>query len=122
MKTAQPHPVDTLSAFHQLMGLPKPAHPLISLVPFEEIHYPANAAPTALLNNFYSIALKRNFTGKLKYGQQAYDFDEGVMVFMAPGQVLSYETDVPLRHAGWLLMIHPDFLWQSPLARRLGLP
>ena len=119
MKTAQPHPVDTLSAFHQLMGLPKPAHPLISLVRFEEIQYPAQAAPTALRNNFYSIALKRNFNGKLRYGQQAYDFDEGVMVFMAPGQVLSYETDAPLRHEGWLLMIHPDFLWRSPLAKTI---
>ncbi|WP_236943113.1 helix-turn-helix domain-containing protein [Hymenobacter sp. PAMC 26628] len=101
------------------MGLPKPAHPLISLVPFEEIQYPAKAAPTALRNNFYSIALKRNFTGKLRYGQQAYDFDEGVMVFMAPGQVLSYETEAPLRHAGWLLMIHPDFLWHAPLAKSI---
>ena len=119
MKPAQPHPVDTLSAFHQLMGLPKPAHPLISLVRFEEIQYPAQAASTALRNNFYSIALKRHFTGKLRYGQQAYDFDEGVMVFMAPGQVLSYERDGPQRHEGWLLMVHPDFLWRSPLAKSI---
>lgn len=119
MKNEQPHPINTISAYHQFMGLPKPEHPLISVINFETIRPLSGEPPKSLVNNFYSIALKRNFSGKLKYGQQAYDFDEGVMVFMAPGQVLTIETDAPLNHSGWLLLIHPDFLWHTPLARTI---
>ncbi len=119
MKNQLPHRVDTISAFHQLMGLPKPEHPLLSLIPFEAITYAANAAPAPMLNQFYSIALKKNFNGKLKYGQQVYDFDAGMVVFMAPGQLLTIEADETLRHSGWLLLVHPDFLWHTPLAKTI---
>ncbi|MBD2767179.1 helix-turn-helix transcriptional regulator [Hymenobacter sp. BT664] len=119
MKKEQPRPVETITAFHQLRGLPKPAHPLISVVSFDDMCYAADGSPATLVHNFYSIALKRNFTGKLKYGQQHYDFDEGVMVFMAPGQVLTVEADGPLHHEGWLLLLHPDFLWNTPLAKTI---
>jgi len=119
MKNEQPHRVNTISAFHQLMGLPKPEHPLISVLDFEAIKHSAATPTPPLLNNFYSIALKRNFNGKLKYGQQVYDFDEGMMVFMAPGQVLTIEADETLRHSGWLLLVHPDFLWHTPLAKTI---
>jgi hypothetical protein len=67
---------------------------------------------------FYSIALKKDFEGKMLYGQQQYDFDEGVMVFMAPGQTLRIElpNGRPAQHSGWLLLFHPDFLWHTSLA------
>ena len=117
MKNGQPHKFNTISAYHQFMGLPKPEHPLVSVVSFDDIKHMADDTPMTLINNFYSIALKRNFNGKLKYSQQAYDFDEGVMVFMAPGQVLTIETDETLNHSGWLLLIHSHFLWNTPLAK-----
>lgn len=120
MKNGQPHKINTISAYHQFMGLPKPEHPLLSVINFEAIQHTLDDTPTTLINNFYSIALKRNFNGKLKYGQQAYDFDEGVMVFIAPGQVLTIETAAASNHSGWLLLIHPDFLWHTPLAKTIG--
>lgn len=119
MKNEPLQKVNTISAFHQLMGLPKPEHPLISVIQFEALKQSADDAAIPLVNNFYSIALKRNFNGKLKYGQQIYDFDEGLLVFMAPGQVLAIEADETLRHSGWLLLIHPDFLWHTPLAKTI---
>lgn len=76
-------------------------------------------AQAGVLAHFYSIALKKNFNGKLKYGQQVCDFDEGMAVFMAPGQLLTVEADETLRHSGWLLLIHPDFLWHTPLAKTI---
>jgi len=109
--------MDTIAAYHQLAGLPKPAHPLISVVRFEDVKPAKTQPPTSIVNNFYSIALKRNFNGRMKYGQQVYDFDEGVMVFLAPGQVLSITAGEVHEHTGWLLMIHPDFLWHTPLAK-----
>lgn len=119
MKSPQPQRIKTIAAYHQLMGLPKPEHPLISVVSFDALNRVSDGQPKSLIYHFYSIVLKRNFTGKMRYGQQAYDFDEGVMIFIAPGQVFSIEADEELKHTGWLLLVHPDFLWHTPLARTI---
>lgn len=119
MSTESHYRIDTISAYHQLVGLPKPAHPLISVVRFDDIKPRRIDQPKSIINNFYSIALKRNFNGRMKYGQQVYDFDEGVMVFLAPGQVLTITADEPHDHTGWLLMIQPDFLWHTFLAKTI---
>lgn len=59
--------------------------------------------------------------GKMRYGQQSYDFDEGVMFFMSPNQLLKPEKQQPAgaKRSGWLLLIHPDFLWNTSLARTI---
>lgn len=100
MKTTQPHRITTITEYHQLVGLPKPEHPLISVVDFETIKFTSGEKPQSLVHDFYSIALKRNFNAKMKYGQQEYDFDEGVMVFISPGQVFSIEAESELKHSG----------------------
>ncbi len=102
------------------MDLQKPLHPLISIIKFEDIKR-HQTSPLNISNDFYSIALKKDFNAKLKYGQQAYDFDEGVLHFMSPKQVLSFEyrTEEELNHKGWLLLVHPDFLWNTPLAKKI---
>ena len=119
MKNIQPHKVKPIIEFHQLRSLPKPEHPLISVINFESIKYLPKDKPKSIILNFYSIGLKRNFNGKMKYGQQEYDFDEGVMSFLSPGQVLTIEIDEELKHSGWLLIVHPDFLWNTPLAKKI---
>lgn len=111
------HRIDTISAYHKLANLPKPRHPLISVVRFDDIKPGRVDHPQSLVNNFYSIALKRNVKGQMRYGQQAIDFDEGVMIFLAPGQVLTIMADEVHEHTGWLVMIHPDFLWGTSLAK-----
>ena len=120
MKTTEPRRIKTISEFLQLRGLPKPQHPLISVIPFESVKEVAREE-TNLVLDFYFIALKRNANGKLKYGQQVYDFDEGVLAFMSPGQVFRVEvaSGEPPNHSGWLLLIHPDFLWNTPLAKTI---
>jgi len=57
----------------------------------------------------------------MKYGQQEYDFDEGIMSFLAPGQVFSIGPAAggELKHSGWILYFHPDFLWNTPLAKKI---
>jgi len=113
--------IRTVSEYHRLMGLPAPEHPLVSVARFGDIKVLSGEEPLSLVNHFYSIALKRNFNAKMKYGQQAYDFDGGIMTFMAPGQVLRIELEPgqELKHSGWLLLVHPDFLWRSPLAKKI---
>jgi AraC-like DNA-binding protein len=115
----QPVRIKTISEYHKIMGLPKPEHPLISVVNFESIKHLPGSRPASLCFDFYSISLKRNFNGKMKYGQLVYDFDEGIMFFISPGQVFSIEVNDELKHTGWLLLIHPDFLWHTSLARNI---
>jgi AraC family transcriptional activator of pobA len=119
MVTIQPHRIKSISEYHQLMGLPKPQHPLISVINFESIKGLPFGESVSLVFNFYSISLKRDFNAKLKYGQQSYDFDEGIMFFISPGQVFGIEVEKneDLRHSGWLLLVHPDFFWSTPLAK-----
>jgi AraC-like DNA-binding protein len=116
----QPIRIRTISEFHQLRHLPKPEHPLVSVINLDDMPLSVAERTTQLLD-FYSIALKRNPNSKIKYGQQAYDFDEGLMFFIAPGQVYSIETPVneTPAHTGWILLIHPDFLRNTPLAKTI---
>lgn len=117
----QPQRLKTISEYHQLMGFLKPEHPLISVINFEFIKRLPRNESISLVFDFYSIALKRNFNGKMKYGQQEYDFDEGVLLFIAPGQVFGIEVDKDslLKHSGWMVLVHPDFLWNTTLAKTI---
>jgi len=111
---------DTISEFHKMSGLPKPAHPLVSLVDYSLVEYQTDEKEISWIQNFYSIGLKRNIQGKFRYGQQQYDFDEGLVSFVAPGQVvhLTVEKTV-IKPTGVLLLIHPDFLWNTALAKKI---
>jgi len=80
----------------------------------EEIH------SINVIFNFYNISIKRGIGAKLKYGQQHYDFDEGVMFFIAPNQVFGIEPlESKEKRSGWMLLVHPDFLWNTPLAKSI---
>ncbi len=113
--------IKTISEFHQLRGMPKPEHPLISVINLESVTHSSGNEPASLVLDFYSISLKRNCNVKFKYGQQQYDFDEGTMFFMAPNQVFGIEPgkDETYKRSGWMLLVHPDFLWNTPLAKAI---
>ena len=121
MNSKQPYRIKTISEFHKLRGLPKPEHPLVSVINLDKI---ASSHTNEIRNwilDFYSISLKRCLSAKFKYGQQQYDFDEGTMFFIAPNQVFGIESDGNrnTKSSGWILLIHPDFLWNTPLAKKI---
>ena len=120
MANTQPRRFKTISEFHRFRGFPKPEHPLISVINLESKQR-FNGNETSMIWDFYAVALKRNFNAKLKYGQQEYDFDEGIMSFVAPGQVIRIvvEKDSSSEQSGWMLLVHPDFLWNTPLAKTI---
>jgi AraC family transcriptional activator of pobA len=120
MKTNNILTFNTISEFHKMSGLPKPEHPLVSLVDYSLVEYQADQKEISWIQNFYSIGLKRNIQGKFRYGQQQYDFDEGLMSFVAPGQVVHLAVEkLDVKPTGILLFIHPDFLWNTPLIRKI---
>lgn len=109
--------IKTISQFHTLRGLPKPKHPLISVINFEDMAPALESGKQSLMFDFYMISVKRDMNHKYRYGQQDYDFDEGVMFCMAPHQILSVIREEHGKNpSGWMMMIHPDFLWNTPLA------
>jgi len=116
------HKINSISDYHQLAGLPKPEHPLVSLVDYSQVNYQTDEDAISLVSSHYSIAMKRGVNGKVRYGQQQYDFDEGLMSFIAPGQVISVKVnrDPATKPTGWILLVHPDFLWNTPLAKKIG--
>ncbi|MBC7400109.1 MAG: helix-turn-helix transcriptional regulator [Mucilaginibacter sp.] len=120
MPNVQLHRFKTIGEFHKFRRLPKPEHPLISVINLEDVKE-LPGGELSMVKDFYSIALKRNFNAKIKYGQQHYDFDDGIMFFMSPGQVLRIEVekDTQSKQSGWMLLIHPDFLWNTTLAKTI---
>jgi hypothetical protein len=120
MKT-EPIRIKTISEFHKLRGLPPPEHPLVSVVDYSMMKRSHIDDASGLLFDFYVISIKRGMEGKMRYGQQSYDFDEGVMFFMSPNQVLKLEKQQSARakRRGWMLLIHPDFLWRTSLAKTI---
>jgi AraC family transcriptional activator of pobA len=66
------------------------------------------------------VALKREAKGKIKYGQQHYDYDKGVLSFTAPNQVQYLDLQNIECGSGSLLIFHPDFLLQHSLANSIG--
>jgi AraC-like DNA-binding protein len=96
---------------------------LVSVLKFEDIKRKPDIGVYSIIHSFYSVALKKTFHAKMKYGQQDFDFDEGVMHFMSPKQVLTIEAtpEQEFNHSGWLLIIHPDFLWGTSLSKKIKL-
>lgn len=120
MSNTTPIRIKSVSEFHRLRGLAQPEHPLISVVDYAEMKLPPEEHIGGSIFDFYTISIKRG-VGKLFYGQQQYDFDEGIMYCMAPNQVLRTNLEQPdaTKRSGWILLIHPDFLWGTALAKNI---
>ena len=114
----------SISEFHQFRQLPAPEHPLLSVTKIDVVKRAVGTAAMAWCYDFYCIGLKRvSFSHHInfRYGQQPYDFNEGILSFVAPNQVLSLSIDTKQEttQSGWLLLIHPDFLWNTSLAKSI---
>lgn len=109
----------SISDFHAFVQLPPPQHPLLSVVDVGTVPHRYGAEPTSLVFDFYSISVKRLSNVQMKYGQHPFDFNEGVLSFLAPGQVFSLavaDQAAAVEKSGWVLYVHPDLLWRTPLA------
>ncbi|MEO1624265.1 MAG: helix-turn-helix transcriptional regulator [Bacteroidota bacterium] len=123
MANTKVHPLKTISDLHRFHRISPPEHPLISLIDYNKIRPVIENNELKWMQSFYTISVKRNVIGKYRYGQQSYDFVEGLMTFFSPGQVISVqllegEASVH-KPSGWILAIHPDFLFGTPLAKNI---
>ncbi|WP_316825437.1 helix-turn-helix transcriptional regulator [Pedobacter miscanthi] len=117
-KDSSPLKFDSISNAHQAFGLPKPPHPLISLVNTAGVVSDTVRPSGSHLLSFYKISLRTKLSGSLKYGQGYYDFAEGGLLFAAPNQLIG-SSDSKDGISEYVLLIHPDFLIGYPLAKNI---
>ncbi|MFI2744541.1 helix-turn-helix domain-containing protein [Zhouia sp. PK063] len=122
MKSNKNHTVNisSIGELHKSLGAKKNRHPLFSVHRYEDVSQIKVSERTTLVTELYQIALKKDCPGKLKYGQNDYDFDEGVLSFFAPNQINILEAGDLLPASGWLISFHPDFLNNSSLALKIA--
>lgn len=114
------HKFDSLSDAHRAMGLPQPLHPLISLINRTNKEVQITPPSGSHVLSFYKISYKPKLGGKLKYGQDYYDFDEGGLLFAAPNQIIGSNNESATRECSrYTLLIHPDFFLTYPLAKKI---
>jgi AraC-like DNA-binding protein len=119
MKDKSHKVLNSISQLHSLLRLKKPTHPLVSVINAAEVDVTTIEIHEPIVFNFYVVNFKQNCESKVKYGQQYYDFDEGVMGFVAPKQRIELEETSDKKAEGFMLVIHPDFLHGHPLAKKI---
>ncbi|WP_343635388.1 AraC family transcriptional regulator [Fluviicola sp.] len=117
-----PYHIKTIEEYHRILGIGAPEHPLISVINLEEVPAYSGDEAVSVVFDFYMISLKETVSGnvKYKYGQQQYDFDNGMLFFLAPRQVFSFQAEEGFKSKGWMILIHPDFMWGTSLAKTIG--
>jgi len=121
MKTSikQPLAFNSISALMQRMGLPKPLHPLVVLINYDEVKVDLADAGKSLVLDFYKISFKNDFHGQVKYGQGYYDFEEGGLAFLSPNQIVTMSGEES-NYDGYALYFHPDLFRNYPLGKMIS--
>ncbi|MEL6536595.1 MAG: helix-turn-helix transcriptional regulator [Bacteroidota bacterium] len=107
-----------VSEMHRMGGLPKPDHPLVSVIYNRDIQAISTLQEVKIINHLYAIIFKSsNVCSTFSYGRNSYDHEEGTLVFTAPGQVMEFNNDIvdseQIDPEGWTLIFHPDILRRS---------
>jgi len=98
----------------------KALHPLISIIDLSNANYQEGARALALRFGFYAIFLKQGTDCTLKYGRNKYDYQEGTLVFIGPGQVVDISSDGPdYQPSGIAVLFHPDLLLGTNMAKKI---
>lgn len=109
--------VEKIADYNNIKGV-ETQHPLISV--FD--NYKTKALPnySRMHFGFYAVFLKAGKCGELKYGRNNYDYDDGTMVFVAPGQVIEIKNEEDYEPTGLALLFHPDLIKGTSLAKLMS--
>lgn len=115
------HKFDTVSEYNALNNH-ETLHPLVSVINFSRAPPRSwNGEKTVRINyGLYCIFLKEVKCGDLHYGKNTYDYQEGTLVFVAPGQVVTIETTGEVyQPKGYALVFHPDLIHGTALGKQI---
>ena len=105
----QLHHFESISALMRRMDQPKPLHPLVAMINYNNVKVALTDAGNKFSLDFYKISFKTSFNGKVKYGHGYYDFEEGGLAFLAPNQIVTMSDDAN-DYEGYSLFFHPDMI------------
>ena len=111
----------TLSAYLDYLELPRPEHPMFSIYTAMDDDFlpcPKESSPP-ITNDCYSISFKKLVKGDLTYGRTKYDFTNGALFFIAPRQVLQWDSRAVFEQQGFSINFHEDFLKGTELAQQI---
>lgn len=112
--------VKSIHDAHDFFGLGKPKHPLVTVIHFSESNIRAEYHNIRFISELYYIGCKSGVAGSMGYGRSTYDFQEGVMLFTKPEQVLSYDGhDAETDKSGWALLFHPDLIRKTEFGQKI---
>jgi AraC family transcriptional regulator, transcriptional activator of pobA len=108
--------LETIAAYNKMRGV-ETLHPLVTVIDLSK----ANPMAAKTFNfGLYAVYLKELECGELKYGRNNYDYQEGTLVFIAPGQVLGVQPKVKtFEPKGWALLFHPDLVKGTLLGKHI---
>lgn len=118
--------IKNITEIHQSAGLPAPKHPLITLIESQELREmnersKSQYVGTKITADLYAIMFKDDIEGALGYGRTSYDFQQGTLVFLAPGQVTEgHEYNIHEDSKTWFLFFHPDLIRKSVLEKNMS--
>lgn len=108
--------IDSVVAYNTMLGI-ETLHPLVSVIDMAQVRMLRHRRQ---LFGFYALFLKEVKCGDLIYGRQYYDYQEGTLVCLAPGQVIGMEDDGSVyQPKGWALLFHPDLIRGTSLGRSI---
>lgn len=112
--------ISSISQLHEVLGYDKPRHPLLTVLDYAQVAVNPAHYGVKIVTDFYFISLKSPAPQSVQYGRHYYDFAEGTMMFVAPGQVFSVgEAAEPTAYGGWGLYVHPDLLVRTALGKKM---
>ena len=115
--------INSINQAHQMLGIEKPKHPLVSVVYAKDFQsVSAFEKGTKIVANYYQIILKGEGCGNLTYGRNSYDYEEGTLIFTAPGQALAFDDQFEIESTDtgeWTLAFHPDLIRKSNLGKHI---
>ncbi len=112
--------IESISDMHDVFGLSKPKHPLVSVIRFKNTQIQAEYHHLRCALGMYCISHKNETEGSMRYGRNSYDFREGSMLFIKPGQVISYDGhQSSVEDPGWALLFHPDLIRKAELGKTI---
>lgn len=108
---------NSVTEIFNVLGLGKPKHPLIGVIDAKVFNYREEYLNVKTVSNLYYIILKDGDCG-MQYGRNQYDFEEGVLRFLAPNQVVTVTESVDSNY-GFVLFFHPDLIRNFPLGKEI---
>ncbi|PCE63785.1 helix-turn-helix domain-containing protein [Sediminicola luteus] len=112
--------LNSLSVMLRFIGLPAPRHPSICILDYEKSPVQLELPNQKVICDFYQISFKGDSQGQMKYGRQQYDYQEGSLVYLSPGQVIEYSDNNQVNaQSGWTLFFHKDLIRRFPLEQKM---